>query len=168
VYHFLPHNFDGERWKRTAITFGDIQLTLANIKGKALFFVDICHSGGLGRQGGTTKGGETDITCLVNELSCAENGVIVFASSTGKQKSLERADWQNGAFTKALVEGLRGKADYHNRGRITINMLDLYLSERVKGLTAGKQTPTTTKPQTIQDFPIAVAVVAAAMVSLSR
>jgi len=35
-------------------------------------------------------------------------------------------------------------------------MLDLYLSERVKELTGGRQTPTTAKPNTIQDFPIAV------------
>jgi len=33
-------------------------------------------------------------------------------------------------------------------------MLDLYLSERVKKLTEGQQTPTTTKPETIQEFPI--------------
>ncbi|HQC11530.1 MAG TPA: hypothetical protein PK953_11520, partial [Smithellaceae bacterium] len=59
-------------------------------------------------------------------------------------------------FTKALVEGIGGRADYSGKGKITINMLDLYLSERVKELTGGKQTPTTTKPQTIPDFPIAV------------
>lgn len=35
-------------------------------------------------------------------------------------------------------------------------MLDLYISERVKALTAGRQTPTTAKPATIPDFPIAV------------
>jgi hypothetical protein len=35
-------------------------------------------------------------------------------------------------------------------------MLDLYLSERVKELTKGQQTPTTTKPLTIQDFPVAI------------
>jgi hypothetical protein len=35
-------------------------------------------------------------------------------------------------------------------------MLDLYISERVKELTNGAQTPSTTKPQTIADFPIAV------------
>jgi hypothetical protein len=35
-------------------------------------------------------------------------------------------------------------------------MLDLYLSERVKELTGGRQTPTTAKPDTIPDFPIAV------------
>lgn len=35
-------------------------------------------------------------------------------------------------------------------------MLDLYISEREKELTGGKQTPTTAKPNTIQDYPIAV------------
>jgi hypothetical protein len=35
-------------------------------------------------------------------------------------------------------------------------MLDLYLSERVKELTKGQQTPTTTKPQSIPDFPVAL------------
>jgi len=64
----------------------------------------------------------------------------------------------NGAFTKAVVEGLGGGADYDKsgRGRITLNMLDLYISERVKELTKGQQTPTTAKPQTIPDFPIAL------------
>jgi hypothetical protein len=51
---------------------------------------------------------------------------------------------------------LSGGADLHGKGKITINMLDLYLSEKVKELTGGKQTPTTTKPQTIPDFPVAV------------
>jgi hypothetical protein len=49
---------------------------------------------------------------VANDLSSAENGVVVFASSTGMQLSLERADWGNGAFTKALLEGLEGEADY--------------------------------------------------------
>jgi hypothetical protein len=52
------------------------------------------------------------------------------------------------------VEGINGKADYTGKGKITINMLDLYVSERVKELTRGKQTPATAKPQTIPDFPL--------------
>lgn len=44
---------------------------------------------------------------------------------------------------------------HSGKGKITINMLDLYLSERVKELTGGKQTPTT-KQQTIPDFPLAL------------
>jgi uncharacterized caspase-like protein len=103
-----------------------------------------------------TRRGVADITGVVNELASAENGAVVFASSSGKQYSLEDPAWNNGAFTKALVEGISGKADYTGKGKITINMLDLYLSERVKELTKGRQTPTTTKPNTISDFPVAV------------
>ena len=90
------------------------------------------------------------------ELSSAENGAVVFTSSSGRQYSLENDKWNNGAFTKALVEGLGGKADYTGKGKISINMLDLYISERVKELTNGQQTPTTSKPDTIRDFPLAV------------
>jgi len=37
-----------------------------------------------------------------------------------------------------------------------VNMLDLYISERVKELTEGQQTPTTVKPPNVPDFPVAV------------
>ena len=151
-YYFLPANVDTEKLKRTGVVFSDIKNTLNSLAGKALFFMDTCHSGNV--MG--SRRAQTDITGLVNELASAENGVVVFASSTGKQYSLEDASWGNGAFTKALVEGLSGKADYTGKGKITINMLDLYISEKVKELTRGQQTPTTTKPQTIADFPVAV------------
>ncbi|MGB7292225.1 MAG: hypothetical protein WBD99_08645 [Thermodesulfobacteriota bacterium] len=72
----------------------------------------------------------------MNELSSAESGVVVFASSSGRQYSLEDTKWNNRAFTKAPIEGATGKADYTKTGRIRINMLDLYLSERVKELKA--------------------------------
>jgi WD40 repeat protein len=153
-YYYLPANVNVEKLMRTGVRFSDIRETVASIAGKALFFVDTCHAGNV--MGG--RRGLDDITRLVNELSSAENGAVVFAASTGRQYSLENDDWQNGAFTKALIEGIGGKADYNNKGRITINMLDLYLSERVKELTGGKQTPTTTKPQTIPDFPVAMPV----------
>jgi tripartite ATP-independent transporter DctP family solute receptor len=79
-----------------------------------------------------------ETTAVINELASAESGAVVFASSTGKQYSYENSAWGNGAFTKATVEGINGKADYTGKGKITINMLDLYLSERVKELTNGE------------------------------
>jgi len=152
IYYYLPSNADTERLRRTGVAFSDIKNTLASLAGKTILFVDTCHSGNV--MG--TRRGVADINAVVNELSSAENGAVVFASSTGRQYSLEDPAWGNGAFTKALVEGVNGRADYGGKGRITVNMLDLYLSERVKELTKGKQTPTTTKPQTVPDFPIAV------------
>jgi uncharacterized caspase-like protein len=67
---------------------------------------------------------------------------------------LEDPSWGNGAFTKAVVEGINGKADLNSTGRITYKMLDFYISERVKELTHGRQTPVTQGPGGVPDFPI--------------
>jgi uncharacterized caspase-like protein len=99
-----------------------------------------------------------DLDALVMDLTSAENGVITFAAATGRQYSQENPRWHNGAFTKALVEGLDGQAaqDRTGQGRITVNMLDLYLSERVKALTHGQQTPVTRKPGDVPNFTLAL------------
>jgi len=153
IYYFLPANADPEKLKRTGVPFSDIKNTLASLAGKSLFFVDTCHSGNV--MGGR-RAVANDITGALNDLSSAENGVVVFSSSTGRQYSLEDPAWGNGAFTKALVEGLAGKADFNKSGRITHKMLDFYVAERVKQLTDGKQTPVNTSPVGVPDFPIVV------------
>ena len=155
-YYFLPHNADVERLLRTGVSFNDIKQTVATIAGKVLFFIDTCHSGNV--LGSQRRAILDDLNGVVNELASAENGAVVFAASTGKQYSLEKMEWNNGAFTLAVVESLGGRADYDKsgKGKITINMLDLYISERVKELTRGQQTPTTAKPNTIPDFPVAL------------
>ena len=58
--------------------------------------------------------------------------------------------------TRAVVEGMSGKADMGSTGRVTHKMLDLYVSERVKVLTRGTQTPVTIVPQGVPDFPVAI------------
>jgi uncharacterized caspase-like protein len=152
-YFFCSHNFDEQSLLRTGVAYSDIKSAVEAVAGKALFFVDTCHAGNA--IGSRSRGG-VDIIGLVNDLSSAENGAIVFAAATGRQNSLEDAEWGNGAFTKALVEGLKGAADVKNLGKVTVSLLDFYVSERVKELTGGKQTPATVKPETVPDFPIAI------------
>lgn len=150
-FYYLPHGLDTEDLMSTAVPFSVIKKTVENLAGKALFFVDTCHSGNVL---GTRR--SLDMNLVVNELISAENGAVVFTSSTGNQYSVESERWGNGAFTKALVEGLSGRADFGDTGRITVNMLDYYVSDRVKELTGGKQTPTSAKPATVPDFPVAL------------
>lgn len=154
VYYYLPQDTDPDRLKRTGVIFTEIRNTLASLPGKALFFVDTCHSGNVLGTGRRAIG--SDLTAVVNELSSAENGVIVFAASTGRQAAQESPEWGNGAFTRAVVEGMSGKADVGRTGRVTHKMLDLYVSERVKGMTRGTQSPVTIVPQGISDFPVAI------------
>ena len=154
VFYFLPVDADLEKLKRTAISQSDITSTVATLAGKVLVFMDACHSGNL--MGKVKRRGVVVVSSVINELASAENGAVVFSSATGRQYALENMEWGNGAFTKGVVEGIRGKADYKSTGRITVNMLDLYVSERVKELTKGQQTPTTVKPPNVPDFPVAL------------
>ena len=151
TFYFLPHEANLESMRRTCMMFTELKYTTSSIAGKVVAFVDACHSGGA--MGGRRA---VDINSLVNELSDVESGAVVFTSSTGKQYSLENESWGNGAFTEALIEGINGKADLFNKGKITIKSLDAWIAERVKALTNGQQTPTAVIPQSMSDFPIGI------------
>ena len=153
VFYMLPVAADLERTRATCLNFEELKQTVSSIAGKVVVFIDACHSGNVM---GSTKRGGTDINAVVNELSSTENGAITFTSSTGKEFSLEDQAWGNGAFTKAVIEGLNGKAAINGKNKITIKSLDAYISERVKELTKGKQHPTSVSPPNVPDFPIAV------------
>src|SRR5581483_3264425 len=140
-YYYLPYDADPDRTLRTMIPASVMRDALGGLAGKVVLFLDTCHAGNMFPQH-RLRGG-ADPGRFVKELVSAEGGVVVFTSSTGRQASQEAPEWQNGAFTKAVVEGLRGQADAQRTGRVTLNMLDLYISERVKQLTRGTQTPAT-------------------------
>jgi WD40 repeat protein len=154
IYYMLPVGADMDRIRTTCLNFEELKQTVSSIAGKVVVFIDACHSGNV--MGSTTRRGTSDINSLVNELSSTENGAITFTSSTGKEFSLEDVSWGNGAFTKALIEGMSGGAAIAGKEKITIKSLDAFISERVKELTAGRQHPTSVSPPNVPDFPIGV------------
>jgi uncharacterized caspase-like protein len=151
-YYFLPHDGDHEALERTGLPEAAIRDTLGRMRGKALFFVDTCFGG---NAVGNFQTASRELARMANDLAAAENGVIVFASSSGRQLSEENDAWGNGAFTRALLAGLSGQADLTRTGRITFKGLDFYVSEEVNKLTEGRQTPVTIVPIGVPDFAIA-------------
>ena len=151
-FYYLPVNADAKQLQNTGVIFTAIRNTMANMQGKSLFFVDACHSGNVL---GGRRLALADMNLLVNDMTSEENGVVVFSSSTRKQLSQESTDWNNGAFTKALVEGVQGNADFQKNGSVTYKELDVYVGNRVSELTNGEQTPVTQAPGGIPDFAIA-------------
>ena len=142
-YYFLPQNGRADELEVTGLDLSAIKNTISALPGKALLFLDTCRAGNV------------DLNGIINMLTSYGVGAVVFASSTSAQQSWEREDWKNGAFTKALVEGLTGKAAGNMEGRITVSTLETYVSDRVKELTAKQQTPVVGKPL-IADFPLAI------------
>jgi uncharacterized caspase-like protein len=152
-YAFLPFDYDANRVERTTISDAELQKYLTKIGGKKVFFFDTCYSGDV--LVGKNTDSRANVDKFANDLKASENGIVVFASSTGNQLSLERDDWGNGAFTKAVVEGMRGAAARPGLPAISISDLNGYVSRRVKELTGGTQRPVMAIPKTVDDYWIA-------------
>jgi len=153
TYWFFPSDANADDIRTKGVSQDEVRKSLQNLSGKVLWFLDTCHAGS------AAKRRSVDVNVLVNTVSSSENGgIIVFASSTGRQVSVERDDWGNGAFTKAIVEGIElGKADLLGKGFITTSSLDTFVESRVAELTEGKQSPVMERPPQQPDFAIAEA-----------
>ena len=109
-YRFLPYDYDPERVERTTISDSELQDYLTKIGGKKIFFFDTCYSGNvlIGARGTDTR---PNVDKFANELKAAPRmGLSYSPPPRGTNCRLERDEWNNGAFTKALVEGMRGAA----------------------------------------------------------
>ena len=62
---------------------------------------------------------------LANEIGDRSLGVLLYASARGRQFSYERAEWGNGAFTRAMLDGLAGKADREKLGYVDTEELSV-------------------------------------------
>jgi Caspase domain len=155
-FYFLASDSDSQRLRATGVAKDDIADALDGLAGKALLFLDACHSGSMVGGGRRSTFDNNDV---VNDFLHSERGVVVFAASTGRQVSMEDPSWGNGAFTKALVEGLGSPgvsalAKIAGDDTITPAILDAYIARRVKTLTDGKQSPVMNS--TAPDFPLAL------------
>jgi len=135
-YYFVPFKPGGMAGKAAEWVPGDqIVGTLQSLPGRAMFFLDACYSGALTNQASAKGSNPTD---MINKID-DERGVTIFASSTGKEKSGE--DDENGFFTKALIEGLRGKAADKEDNLVYPTGLKRYVTRRVKELSNNEQRP---------------------------
>jgi WD40 repeat protein len=152
-YYYLTSDSDTAELADTALEGFALKERTRAIAGKVVVLLDTSHAG----QATVTGRGVTDINTMVSELSSTENGVVTCASSRGRQASQENDDSHNGAFTRALIEGLAaGKAS--DNGTVTTTTLDSWLTRRVGELTGGAQRPVMIRPQTVPDFPLFAAV----------
>ncbi|QQS29078.1 MAG: WG repeat-containing protein [Sphingobacteriales bacterium] len=121
---------------------------------------DACHSGSgssdLVNDGLALKGSEsTDIAVRELKDALQSKALYFFASSSRMQMSQERKEWENGAFTEAVLNCFNQKpyttfngqpiiADLNGDGFINTSELNDYISKVVKVITNGQQTPKAT------------------------
>jgi WD40 repeat protein len=156
-YFFLPQDADPKRLQETAVRWSDLRMALEGLPARVVLLLDSSHAGALTgppASPASVPAGPIDLAELVRGSLTAKNGIVLLTSSTGVEASFESADWGHGAFTKALLEGLAGQADYDRDRKIYVRELDHFIARRVEKLTNGRQHPTTEIPDSLPNFPI--------------
>ncbi|MGB0931879.1 MAG: caspase family protein [Chitinophagales bacterium] len=117
------------RRRSTSLSFkDDVSAHLNKINCKKLVFIDACHSGG-------ARSDVMNINDAIKQLSQKQNICLTFTSSSQNQLSYEDDRWNNGAFTKALIDGMqRGKADVNGDKVVTIKELSDYVGVSVRDM----------------------------------
>ena len=137
-YYLLPHEVDArtkQQIRNTAISIGELRGRLEELgrHRRVLALLDACHSGAATLADGVLA---VDGGALRGALAGLPN-VTVLTSSGSAAPSIERDDWQNGAFTEVLLRALGKDADADQNGLISMTELTGYLSEQLPRLTAG-------------------------------
>jgi WD40 repeat protein len=153
-FYFLAADGLPSNMRATAVGRDEILRTIKNRKGAMVVMLDACQSGA-SIDTSVPTGSPVDMNRLVNELGDKTLGVFLYASALGRQFSYEDAAWGNGAFTKAIIEGLSGKADRENTGFVDTDELALYVRRRVLDMTTHMQEPVRIKPDAAPEMRIA-------------
>ncbi|MDD5771890.1 MAG: caspase family protein [bacterium] len=183
TYYYLTYGTELKNLKNTAADFESVEDILQGINPrKKVFLIDACESGEVdkdiqdkyyamadsrGLKARTTRGIKVeakDITpapreylfqkdrFIYNDLM-RRSGAIVFSSSRGGEFSYEKDEYQNGLFTKAILNSLTQKdADKNNDGIISTDELREYVSDIVPKISENLQHPTVDRDNIYQKF----------------
>jgi outer membrane protein OmpA-like peptidoglycan-associated protein len=155
--YFMTHDSDlREPYTGLNVSFFKDFLHNRPINQKALFWMDICHAGGIGGEWGNARGRISSDDAI--RMLAEGTGVAVMASSTGMESSLEGPKYgHHGAFTQSILGALAGKADSESGnkdGVVSVLELQTYVSSQVPKITGGRQHPTSPSQIRLRDFPL--------------
>lgn len=112
----------------TAVDIGRVKQIIQDSAAKAKVIVlDACHSGA---QIGKAPLEMTEE--FVRHVFKEAEGMAILASCRQREVSWEWPEKRQSAFTYYLVEGLRGSADFGEKGFVTVSDINRYLIDKVK------------------------------------
>ena len=166
-FKLLPSDYNPSDGDDFAIDYQDVALSsLEKVKCHKLIFIDACHSG-------AAKGAKETVDAeSLMKLSRAAIGTTTITSCRSDEQSYEDYDWQNGAFTEALIEAFTNKkctdengafsSDVNADRRITIHEVFNFIKRRVPNLVKNQKIGRITEQNPVlneQDLDIDVPIV---------
>ncbi|MBE0642546.1 MAG: caspase family protein [Bacteroidetes bacterium] len=142
-YYYLPAGTTKKTVTSRGLAWEDFSAEIAHLNaGRIILLLDACHSGDVS----SGASNEKVASSLAGQVG------VVFTSSSGNEYSYEDRSWGHGAFTKALLDGIRGAADFTADKTIDWGELQLYVGTAVRTMTKGGQNPMVPRLEQFANF----------------
>ncbi|MGO9119754.1 MAG: caspase family protein [Desulfomonilaceae bacterium] len=138
-FYFVTSDADPEYLEATALNMTGLKFLDRLDSEHVVLITDACHAGM--PVTGKTRSVVAPLEKFMNMFTEA-SGRVFLASCKPEELSQEKPDLQNGVFTHFLLQGLKGEADLHRDGIVTVDEAYQYAYERTKNETKGAQHPT--------------------------
>jgi len=126
--YLLARDTSRRALKYTSISLRNVREIMASSAARAkIIILDACHSG-------VATGRSTAIMTpeFMQHVYEEAAGIAILSACTQGEQSYEPPDFQNGVFTHFLLEAIQGKADFTNKGFVTITDASEYVTDKVK------------------------------------
>jgi hypothetical protein len=145
-YYFLPYDADTQNLIYQGLKMSDFDEAIKIISqtvNKVVLVLDTCHSGAINVAMRDLSPGE-DLAATIQ----ASTGRFILSAAKSGEASMEDPNLKlpgelkgHGAFTYALLKGLKGEANYDKNSYLTIGELFSYVAAQVPRITKGQQHP---------------------------
>ncbi len=145
--YFLTYNSDANLPEDQGISRDDLLKQMQRSKArKIVLLIDACHAGAFGSSPSLLalrSANAADINRMLVAMGQAQDGIAVLSASSAAERSQEGPGFcgGHGAFTCAILTGLKGAADTDGNGLVQMRELYDYAYREVQRLTTGYQNP---------------------------
>ncbi len=148
-FYLVPVDANFRNLSGTGISGETLKRALADLPSTTMLVLDACYAGSFDGKRRKKRGLPEQSDALLRDLTY-DAGLVVMCGASKEQEAAEEDG--HGFFTQALVEGLSGKADLDKDGVIEVDELDVYVTRRVRKLSANEQEPTISRPSIVRSF----------------
>jgi WD40 repeat protein len=148
-FYLVPVDANLRNLSGTGISGETLKRALADLPSTTMLVLDACYAGSFDGKKRKKRGLPEQSDALMRDLTF-DAGLVVMCGASKEQEAAEEDG--HGFFTQALVEGLSGKADLDKDGVIEVDELDVYVTRRVRKLSANEQEPTISRPSVVRSF----------------
>ncbi len=153
-FYLVPFDANLRKLGVSGVSGESLRKALGELPCTTMLILDACDSGGFDAKATKTRktrGLPTATDTMLKQMVNDEGLVVMCGAAKGKEAAEENG---HGFFTRAIVDGLSGKADFFKKGRVELYDLQAYVKTRVGQLSGDEQEPTISIPSTIRSFPL--------------